>query len=493
MRTHLRTAVAALIAFTFVTPTVRAADEIKKSVVKIFASQSPPNMFMPWKINTPTEVTGSGVIIEGGRILTNAHVVNYAQQIYVQPHETSDKLEATIEYLSPDCDLATLKLDDPSAIKDLKPAPLADKLPPLKSKINVLGYPTGGDTISVTEGVVSRIEYVPYYYETGALRIQVDAAVNPGNSGGPGIIDDKITGIVFSKFSQGDNIGYLIPAEVVRHFLDDWKNGKYEGFPKLGVGLCTLENTDLRAYLKLDRGTTGALVARVERPSLKDIIKPWDVILEVDGVPVDNLCMVPIADDIRVMVSCLLSRKPAGSKVKLKTYRDGKKLDVELPTSTRSDSIIQPMTGKRPTYYIYGGLVFVPATTELVQQAGSKGWAYLGAKGSLLSQAMRQERQGPDDEIVVLCTMIPHKLTKGYGVSPLSVVTKINDQPVKNLRQMIQYIQTCKDEFLIFHFEDDFEEKVVLSPKRAQQYMPEILQNNNIQSAWSDDLKSVCK
>lgn len=493
MRIHPRTCVAALAALLCCMPAARAADEVKKSVVKIFATQSPPNMFMPWKISTPSEVTGSGVIIEGGRILTNAHVVNYAQQIYVQPHESSDKLDATIEYLSPDCDLATLKLDDPAAIKDLKPVPLADKLPLLKSKINVLGYPAGGNTISVTEGVVSRIEYVSYYYEAAALRIQVDAAVNPGNSGGPGIIDDKITGIVFSKFSSGENIGYLIPAEVVKHFLDDWKDGKYDGFPKLRIRVSTLENPDMRDYLKLDRTITGSLLFAVDRPDIKEAVKPWDVILAVDGVTVDNQDMVPIADDIRVQMGYLVSRKPAGSKVKLKILRKGKTSEVELSTVTQSESIIQPMIGKRPTYYIYGGLAFAPVTTELAQQAGTNGWAYLGIKGSLLAQAMRQDRKTKEDEIVVLCTTIPHKLTKGYAVSPLSVVTHVNDHPVKNLRDMIQFIQKSKDEFLIFRFEDDYEEKIVLSPKRVAQFMPEILQNNNIPAAWSDDLKDICK
>ena len=89
------------------------AGEVRQSVVKIFSSQSPPNMFRPWEVTPPTELTGSGVVIEGGRVLTSAHVVAYAQQIYVQPNESSDKLDATVEFLSRDCDLATLTIDEP--------------------------------------------------------------------------------------------------------------------------------------------------------------------------------------------------------------------------------------------------------------------------------------------------------------------------------------------------------------------------------------------
>ena len=95
------------------------ADEVRKSVVKIFSTKSPPNMFRPWEITPPSEVTGSGVLIDKNRVLTNAHVVSWAQQVYVQPNESSEKLDATIEFLSQDCDLATLTIDEPEAVEDL--------------------------------------------------------------------------------------------------------------------------------------------------------------------------------------------------------------------------------------------------------------------------------------------------------------------------------------------------------------------------------------
>lgn len=470
------------------------ADELQRSVVKIFASQSPPNMFAPWRITPPKEVTGSGVILEGGRILTNAHVVNWAQQVYVQPYESSDKLDATVEYISPDCDLATLRLDEPADIADRKPLALAEALPELKTKINVLGYPSGGDTLSITEGVVSRVEYVQYYYGTGALRIQIDAAVNPGNSGGPAIIDGKIAGIVFSKFPEGENIGYIIPAEVVRHFLDDFSDGKYDGFPKLGLRIATLENPDMREWLGIERSLTGSVVFGVDRPEISDLVKVDDVILEIDGVEVDNLGMVPIDAGHRVGASYLISRKHAGDSVRLGIFRKGETVEVEAPLTTADNSMIRRMEGGQPTYYIYGGIVFAPATVELMQAAGATGWAFVGARGGLLSRYVRQNRQSLDDEVVVTCSpIIPHKLTKGYAITPLSVVTHVNDKPVTSLRQMIHLVRSCTDGFVVFRFEDDFEEKIVLDPKRVAEYTPEILRNNNIPSAWSDDLKDACE
>ncbi|UCD30024.1 MAG: trypsin-like peptidase domain-containing protein [Planctomycetota bacterium] len=478
----------------FILPAQAGEDiNIQSSVVKIFSSQSPPNMFRPWEITPPSDATGSGVLIEEGRILTNAHVVAYAQQIYVQPHESSNKLDATVEYIAEECDLATLKLDEPEEIEDLKPVPLDDKLPALKTTINVLGYPTGGDTLSVTEGVVSRIEYASYSYTGRALRIQVDAAINPGNSGGPGIVDNKIVGIVFSKFPQGENIGYLIPTQVIRQFLNDCtSDGKHDGFPKIGAVGATLENPDVRKYLKMTKDITGVVIHKITRWDNFDLIKPWDVITACDGTDIDNLGMVAIDKDIRVHWAHLISSKAPGSSVKLSVWRNGKEIEIEVATRTNLNTMIQKMANERPTYFIYGGLVFSPVTTEMTASAGSRSFAYLGYAGRLLPQYVNKFREKVDDEVVVICCpILPHKLTKGYGITPMSVVTHVNDQPVRNLRHLIQLIKDNKEEFLIFRFEEDYEEKIVLDPKRVEKYQAEILRNNNIPAACSDDLKDI--
>lgn len=469
-------------------------DDVQRSVVKVFADVSPPNMFRPWEIVAPSKRTGSGVVIEGRKILTNAHVVVHAQQIFVQPNKSSDRLNATVEYVSEDCDLAVLKLEDPAELGEAKPLALADSLPRLKSKVSVLGYPTGGDTLSVTEGVVSRIEFSGYYYGTSAIRVQVDAAVNPGNSGGPAVIDGKISGIVFSVLKEAENIGYLIPAEVVRHFLEDWtSDGKYDGFPKLEIEGATLENPALRAYLKLEKKDTGIVVHRIEAPGMDKFLRPWDVITECEGVPVDNLGMISIDDGIRVSMSYLISRKPPGSTVKLKVLRAGERLDFEVPAPTRRNSIIQRMSGPRPTYFVYGGLVFSPVTQEMVQSAGDRFLTILAFRGRMVPRAFGRLRSFPEQELVATCTqMLPHRLTKGYDVTPLSVVTHVNDVPVKNLKHLIEVIKQAKGkEFIVFRFEDDQEEKVVLSPAEVEKYSREILRNNNIPSACSEDLKDL--
>ena len=87
---------------------------IENSVVKIFSTVRYPDPYQPWTKRSPTEITGSGVVIDGKRILSNAHVVLYASRVQVQANQGGDKIFATVEAVAPGIDLAVLKLDDES-------------------------------------------------------------------------------------------------------------------------------------------------------------------------------------------------------------------------------------------------------------------------------------------------------------------------------------------------------------------------------------------
>ena len=203
----------AICLFILLPPRLQAQDSIRDLVVKIHAIHQTPDLLRPWSKNSPQQVKGSGVVIDGKRILTNAHVVKYASQIYVQPNQSASYIPARVEAMTPGMVLAILKLDDESFFEKRGALPFAQELPRVKDNVNVYGYPTGGTELSVTQGIVSRIEYTDYYYQATGLRIQVDAALNFGNSGGPAVSDGKLVGLVFSLIQNAQNIGYLIPVE----------------------------------------------------------------------------------------------------------------------------------------------------------------------------------------------------------------------------------------------------------------------------------------
>jgi S1-C subfamily serine protease len=294
-----------------------AADSIEPSVVKLLVTKREPDYFRPWTKAAPEKAAGSGVVIEGKRILTNAHVVLHASQVFVQMRRGGDQLNAKVTAIGPGIDLAIVELVDPEQLKDVPALALADELPQLKSHVSVYGYPAGGDDLSVTDGIVSRIEFTSYNYAAGGVRVQVDAALNPGNSGGPAVNDGKIVGLVFSKINEAENIGYLIPPGEIREFFKHVKDGKYEGNMLLLDEYQTAENEALRKYLQIPADVTGIVVTEPYRDDTDYPLKQWDVITHVGPHAIDNQGYVDVREGLRMRFLYYVARLAKDGKIEL--------------------------------------------------------------------------------------------------------------------------------------------------------------------------------
>src|SRR3989441_5384061 len=257
------------------TPAEGKTKAVEASVVKVFSTARYPDVYQPWTKQAPSEATGTGVVIEGKRILSNAHVVLWASQVQVQANQAGDKISATVEALASGIDLAVLKLDDDTFFDSHPPLPRAKDLPDIKDVVMAYGFPQGGTSLSITKGIISRIEFTRYNYPVSGLWIQIDAAINPGNSGGPAVVGDKMIGLAFSHLGGADNIGYIIPCEEIELFLQDIADGHYDGKPGMFDGLQTLENPALRSFLKLEKTVEGMVVNKPDRADAAYPLKEW--------------------------------------------------------------------------------------------------------------------------------------------------------------------------------------------------------------------------
>ncbi|KAG2275221.1 hypothetical protein Bca52824_057776 [Brassica carinata] len=143
-----------------------------------------------------------GFVISGRRILTNSHVVDDSYDTYVQvrKHGSSTKYEAIVETVGFECDLAILGVDNEEFWEDVNPLELGD-IPSIYEDVSVLGYLRGGDTICVTKGIVSRVKSGEYMNSSiELLKIQTDATIDYGNSGGPVVCGNKVVGVAFQGF-----------------------------------------------------------------------------------------------------------------------------------------------------------------------------------------------------------------------------------------------------------------------------------------------------
>jgi S1-C subfamily serine protease len=489
MQKLLSSLVLAIAAMAIVVPADAAG--VEDGVVKLLTTHRQPDYFRPWTKSSPSKASGSGVIIEGGRILTNAHVVMFASEIFVQLRQGGDQLTAKTVAISPGIDLALVELVDPAAIKDLAPVPLAEALPEVKSKVSVFGYPTGGDDQSVTDGIVSRIEFTNYNFGTSGLRVQVDAALNPGNSGGPAIQDGKIAGLVFSKIEAADNIGYLIPPEEITAFLVDAADGRCEGRPLLFDSYQTAENDAVRAFLKMPKEVTGLIVAEPGSKAKDYPLKKWDVITRVGDHVVDNQGYVEVRDGLRLKYMYYVPQLAKDGRVPLTILRDGKELAVEAPVAPDRELVIPALKDAYPEYFIYGPLVFTAATQEYIRNLGGSGVGLLAALDSPMLARLTDAPAEPGEQIVVLATrMFPHPITKGYDSRPLGVIDNLSGTKVKNLAHLAELLRESKEEFLRFEMADR-SESLVFRRSEIEAATESILVDEGIRYQASESLRGL--
>ncbi len=467
-------------------------DLIRDSVVKIYSSLRGPDLVKPWQKQTSQEATGTGIVIEGKRILTNAHVVSYASQVFVEPNQSGEKFAATVEFSAPGIDLAVLKLEDESFFDKRAPLPRAEKLPEIKEPVTVYGYPTGGSSLSITKGIVSRIEFVGYGAHTQGLRIQIDAAINPGNSGGPALVDDKMVGLTFSGIRGADNIGYIIPTEEVDLFLKNIADGKYEYKPMMNDQLQTLENEALRQKLGFQKKSIGVVVHEPESADADYPLKKWDVITKIGDHEIDNVFMAKVRDNLRVNFRYFVQTLAKDGKVPLTVVRDGKEIVVEVPVVVKADELFQPLQGRYPSYFIYGPMVFSTASAEFVLAIERGSAALLSAIGSPLVTRKSAKKAFPDEELVIVSSpMFPHRIGKGYGNPLAKVVKEVNGIKIKNLKHLVETLRDTKEKYITIVFDDSNSETFVFDRQEVLKATDEILSDNSVRQQASDDIAPV--
>ena len=477
------------------TPAPKPDATIENSVVKVFASVRYPDPYRPWTKQAPKDFTGSGAVIAGHRILTNAHVVLYASQIQIQANQAGDKLGATVEFVAPGIDLAVLKVDDESFFDTHAPLPIARALPDIKDAVMVYGYPEGGTSLSITKGIVSRIEFAPYNPPVSGLRIQIDAAINPGNSGGPAVIGDHMVGLAFSRLSgDAQNIGYIIPAEEIDLFLADVADGKYDGKPAMFDHYQTLENPALRSYLKLDKGTEGIIIHQPDGDAADYPLKEWDVVTKIGDTPIDDQGMVRL-NDLRVNFRYMVQKIARNGKVPLTLVRASKELTVELPVFATEPMLLPTDDTSYPSYFVYGPLSFTDASAIFLGGLSGANANRMGAlvyRGSPLVSRVGDKQAFPGERLVVVSSpFFPHKLSKGYGSPFADVVKAVNGTTIKNLEHLVAVLRDCRDEFVTIEFYGRGGETLVFPRAEMAAATDEILTDNGVRSQGSPDTLKI--
>src|SRR5213594_2684002 len=344
---------------------------IQKSLVRITATEVAPDYRAPWNAGMLGRGIGAGFVIEGNRIMTNAHVVSNSRYLTVERDDDPNKYPAKVLFVAHDCDLALITVDSPNFYKNMVPLKFGG-IPELESTVSAYGYPIGGERMSVTTGIVSRIDFQLYTHSSidQHLTIQISAQINPGNSGGPVMQNAKVIGVAFQGYS-GDvaqGVAYMIPTPVIRRFLTDIKDGHYDKYVDLGLTPGNLQNPAQRRYFGLPDDGRGVVVRTViEASPAGKVLKEGDVLLSIDDHAIASDGFVELEGE-HAEFQEVVERKFNGDSVRLDVWRNKQPITVTIKLYTPWPYVVQAHRyDVRPRYVLYGGLLFQPLNLDLLE------------------------------------------------------------------------------------------------------------------------------
>ena len=457
----------------------------EKSVIMINSVRQDYDYTTPWKKSPMSSSLGTGFVIEGGRILTNAHNVSNVRYIEVKKQNLAQRYPARIEYIGHDCDLAILTVDDPGFYDDTKPLDFGP-LPKVNSTVITCGFPVGGRQVSITEGVVSRVEISNYSHTQADVHIvvQTDAAINPGNSGGPVLQDGKVVGVAFQGLQAAENIGYMIPTTVIKHFLTDITDGTYDGFGSMGITTFEgLHSPAYHKYLSLPEDAEGVIVLWVQpNSSAEKVLMPGDVLTKIDDFDIDNDGMIRIYG-LSLEMSEAVERKQIGQDISLQLYRDG-----QLVNSTVKISPNIPVLSwarqydYQPKYLVYAGLTFVPVNRNYLETFG-RNWPsdmpfYLRYLFYNWGQIDTDKQR---TEYVVLSEILPDQINTYCGAYRGQVVKKVNGTMIYSLQDVREALKKPDGQFCRVEFFDQ-PAPLILEAEETAQRQQTILEQYEVPS-----------
>lgn len=428
-----------------------SAEDIDQAMVKIYTNSVAYNYYIPWSTDAPMETSGSGCVVQGDLILTNAHVVSDETFIQVRREGDPRKYPAFVVAVSHDADLALISVSDPVFFQGIEPLELGD-LPSTREEVTVYGYPMGGDALSTTKGVISRIESSRYAHSgLSLLTVQIDAAINPGNSGGPAISRGRIIGVTMQIMNQAEGIGYVIPVPVIQHFLEDMEDGVYDGFPSAGFSYQTIRNSAFSRRFNLPSDQTGVMVAQMAWNSpAAEVLSTGDVIMAIDGREIAGDGTVELRSGSRTRLDYMVNRHQLGETISMDIVRDGEPMSVQLELNTTLHEltvVASKIYDTPPEYFIYGGAVFMPLTLNYLESWG-RDW-YLNAVDYLSYPMIFDNwRTREREEIVVLTFMLPAEVNAGYETLQNEIIETVDGVQVSDFSQFVELVDSGTGDYL---------------------------------------------
>ncbi len=459
-------------------------DKLKQSMVRVSVTSQSYSFVRPWEKKLPKSKRGIGVILEGHLILVTAGLVENATYVELEKLESGEKSPANIITVDYAANLGLIAPVNESFFdNNCKPISTVQKKATVGDRFSVWQFEKNGTPI-VGDATLKSVHVEGYPYSRSSLlvfEIKVLLSRLGGSYTLPVLQKGKLVGMMM-RHNQGNETMTLVPSPIITHFMADYNDGLYKGFPKAGFGFLKLEDPQTRRYLGISQHDSGVYVDKVQPGSaaFESGLKVGDVLLAIEQYDIDKFGQYEDPEYEKLLLSYLVTtRSFVGDSVEFLILRDKKErvLKLKLKAFNPDEYAIPPYRiDEKPKYTIVGGLVFQELSREYLREWGGN-W-FTSAPQEFVYLDMNQwDLIPPGKKVVFLSQVLPSEGNIGYHDLRFLQVTKINNMSIERLEDIKKALHKNSNPQHKIEF-DDSPRVIYLDARNFE------LENNTIQERY---------
>ncbi|MBU3665325.1 MAG: PDZ domain-containing protein [Chthoniobacterales bacterium] len=421
-------------------------------VVRVNVTQQSYSFSQPWRKNQASQRQGLGVVLPDGRILVTAGLVADHTYIELEEPETARKEKAELAAVDYETNLALLSAPAAGFLQNIPGATL-DESAGVGSRVDLVQLEANGAPVN-TPATLTTVEVGPYVLEDSAFllfRLSVPLQSRENSFTLPVFKDGALVGLVM-RYDPRTQAADLVPAPVIARFLQVASKQPYAGFPRAGLTFSDTRDPQLRRYARLNNGTGGAYITKVQSGSPAEAagLKVGDILLRVGDKTIDQDGNYEDARFGKVSLAHYVSTLlESGQKVPLAVWRDGAEtnLEITLAPRDREAMISQPYTfDQPPKFVIVGGIVFTELSRQFLREWGQS-WTRDAPLRLLYLDRFQSELRADRGKIVFISGVLSGPNTVGYEDLAYEIVDQVNGRPVRSLEDLAAAVDNPPDKF----------------------------------------------
>ncbi|MEZ7957718.1 MAG: PDZ domain-containing protein [Rubritalea sp.] len=420
----------------------------KLPLLRISSTSQEYNISQPWEKKPTRTRQGIGVLVGKNQIITTAEMGANATYIEIETVDSATSMPAKTIAIDYEANLALISVTDPAhqeLIAKMLPMEISPS-PKLDDNVQVYQVEDNGKLL-VTNGVIRGADVVSSFVDGHfflAYEVKASMQSTANSFTIPVMKDGKLLGLLTSYSSEEQLLDVTAP-EIIRAFLEDTNNGKYIGFPSLGISVSRTSDPHFRTWLKLSDSQGGLFIQRITRNSAaqKADIRQGDVLLAIDGNKLDRKGYYKSENYGPLHWAHLIGgSKKSGEKVTLSLLRNGAPMTKVVTLSRQPEGIIPShMYGKAPRYLVKGGFVFQELTNSYLKVFGDE-WKTRAPLGLLDAFNHPEDYEMGRNRLVILSRTIPTEATLGYERISSVIVTKVNGKEIADIPSLVNAFKT---------------------------------------------------